>query len=319
MITLDNLKWESISYNTDEECFESLFERFKKEYPTTDLYYVDYRDEISSSSLQEYIHAWVMEDLYDNWDLFETFDYMYKEVFSKEEIDWLIETDYIEQVRQYCYDVDKSNLERDLLKNTREKQCYYYTWLSVSESWRDLNFNLRQLWLKIRNNESWIKELREWNYYWWELQILFKPDWEELFDHIYHNDDWTSYIIFEDPCIWLCDTMQWSGWFADFIWTIKLPFSKENVFICWEWPWYDLCQVYWTNDLWDSKYSFKKARKKLKVEVDPMVEQYSKWDKDLKKWICHSDDPRRNSHKYSYRNDYPCWWTCSRCQKFIID
>jgi len=52
---------------------------------------------------------------------------MIKETFSQEEIDWLNDYEYKQNIIDYCFDINDSNLEEDLLRNTRTHQCYYYT------------------------------------------------------------------------------------------------------------------------------------------------------------------------------------------------
>jgi hypothetical protein len=317
MFKIINKEWNEIEYDTNIECFLTLFERFKKEYPTTDLYYVDYRDELSEDQLQKWIHEWYF-DVYEYYELWETYHYLLSEVFSSEEQEWIHENDYYNDFIEYMHEVDESTLEEDLLKKTSQYQCRYYTGIDIYEDSSNLNSELRKLWIKIRDNEKAISNLREWNYYWWELQILFKPDYEDLMEAVYQND-WKQYIEFTDPCVWLCNTSLGSWWYSDFIWTIKLPFDPKNIFVGTQWPWYSLIEVYWDSDLWNSWWAIKQSKRKVKAETNPEVEKYSNWDSDLKKGICHSDDPRWNSHKYEYRNDYPCWWKCTRCWNFVID
>ena len=312
MFELNNIK-----YETNIECFLSLFEKFKKENPTTDLYYVDYNDDLSEEQLQSCIHDWCM-DIYEHWELWDTIDYYLHETFTNDEIDWLNDNDYIQDINDYIYEVDKSNPEKELLSVTKQYQLRYYTGIHIYEDSDNLNEELRWLWIKIRVNKKAISNLRQWNYYWWELQILFQPDYQGLIDVVYH-DDWKQYIEFTDPCIWLCDTSWGSGWYSDFIWTIKLPFNPKNIFVWTAWPWYSLVEVYWDRLLWDSWWDIKKARNKIKHITNPDVEMYAKLDADLKKWICHSHDERWGSHDYQYDNSGYCWWTCVKCWRFVAD
>jgi hypothetical protein len=46
----------NINYETNIECFLTLFEKLKKENPTTNLYYVQYDEELSEEQLQTSIH-----------------------------------------------------------------------------------------------------------------------------------------------------------------------------------------------------------------------------------------------------------------------
>lgn len=312
MFELNNIK-----YETNIECFLSLFEKFKKENPTTDLYYVDDTDNLSEEQLQSYIHDWCM-DIYEHWELWYTIDYYLHETFTTDEIDWLNDNDYMQDIYDYIYEVDKSTPEEDLLAVTKQYQLRYYTGIHIYEDSDNLNEELRSLWLKVWINKKAISNLREWNYYWWELQILFQPNYQDLMNAIY-NDDWKQYIEFTDPCVWLCDTSWGSGWYSDFIWTIKLPFNKDNIFVWTAWPWYSLVEVYWDRLLWDSKWKIKKTRNKMKHITNPDVEMYAKLDADLKKWICHSHDERWKSHDYEYDNSWYCWWTCKKCWRFVAD
>lgn len=312
MFELNNIK-----YETNIECFLSLFEKFKKENPTTDLYYVDYTDNLSEEQLQKCIHNESV-DIYEYWDLWDTINHYINNTFTKDEIDWLEDNDYIRDINDYIYEVDKSTPEEDLLKNTKQYRCRYYTGIHIYEDSNNLNEELRWLWIKIWINKKAINNLREWNYYWWELQILFQPDYQDLMNAIY-NDNWKQYIEFTDPCVWLFNTSLGSGWYSDFIWTIKLPFNPKNIFIWTAWPWYSLIEVYWDRLLWDSKWKIKKARNKIKHITNPDVEMYAKLDADLKKWICHSHDERWKSHDYEYDNSWYCGWTCKKCWRFVAD
>ena len=322
MITIEDKKWNLIEYKDDKDVFESLLNKFKQEVTSTDLSYVDYRDEFNDKQIQEAIHNWwYFDDIYDSWELFDTYDYYFKEVFTYEELDYIneewkwIRDDMIE----YMHNVDKSNPERDLLRNTGTKQLWYYTWLEVYDwNLKDLKDQLKRLWIQVTWNEDSILNLHWWNYYGWELQIFFRPDLEDLFKAI-KESNWKQYIEFTDPCIWLTDASWGSWWYSDFIWTIKLPFEPKNIFVEREWPWYSLLEVYGTNEIWDSKWEIIEAKRKLQSETNPEVERYSKWDSDLKKWICHIDDPRFKSHDMEYTMDWLCGWRCKKCWKTILD
>jgi hypothetical protein len=137
---------------------------------------------------------------------------------------------------------------------------------------------------------------------------------------VYNNETKKYKIVFTDPCIWICDTSWWSGWFAQFDWKIELPFNINNIIVWEQWPWYSLMQVYWINEIGDSWYEIKETRSKKEIQTNPDIERYSKWDKDLKQGICNSDDPRRESHKFEYFNEpMNCRWQCSICWRVIMD
>lgn len=99
---------------------EAIEQRLQTEYPRgVELYHVDYRDELSQEQVKDIFYGKDI-DIFEDWDVYETIDYIVNEVFTEEEQEEL-DADTGDRrtiAENWIYNNDKSDPYKQLCNNT---------------------------------------------------------------------------------------------------------------------------------------------------------------------------------------------------------
>lgn len=289
--------------------------------PYVCLYDVSYNDKWSNEQANEFIRGKKEPSEVYDWDPYYAVQYYFSDFFTKKEQEIINEMslDFVQEIENAFFELDKSDPIKELNRNTDDLQYYYYTGKSVGTSEEELSDVLTELGidLSLEENSEPFNELQGWNFYGGQIQIFFKLSLDKMIEAAYLDK---HDVVFVDPCIGLADIWQGSGGYAEFKGEIRLPYDKLNAYVASEGPGYPLTEVFGDDDIGDCKsVSFVPSQDDKEIQVDNWGAQYDKWDALLKEGKCSFDDPRFTSHKTEYRNDYPCGHKCKNCGRFFID
>lgn len=312
----------------------------EKEYPRgVELIYIDYRDDLSES-LNELNKSIQANDIYEGFESdsadwwgdsqYESIDYILKEQFTEEELEnWGI--DGRQDLQDWLTSHDNSNPTKDLLQNTGNKLCFYDTGLEIPEYPQGGTFNsdkflarhakriAKKLKIDYTKHEKTLCSLVANASYGGQLVILFYCRPSDLF-----SDDKDNFIRFKGK-VHLCisDRAQGSGDTEDVDDIVALPFNRQNLWIDAAAGGYTIDSVFGfylpAFDYTPELFRIKNSRKPEATKLQEKKKVYDAWDADLKKGICHFNDPRYNSHDTVYRMDFPMGNKCKRCGRFFID
>ena len=332
------------------------FEKIQPLLPTsTTLYYVDYRDDLTNSMdvLQKCIHEQDQQSLYDlidswfyddpDWhqekiDLKEAIE----QTFNIEDADNIME-EFSEQIDNYFYSVDDSDVLTDLLKNTNKQFMFYDAGYEMeSESWRWNNERVAKEVVKILKHLGFksteIAKIDRkygsdslwtaiWNCvqnasYGGQLEIYFKDHVHDFFN----IDKEYNAITFKNPTIGIIDHGNGSGFQEEVTgYSITLPLNPKNIFIekavSYNWS-YDIAGM--CSDAYDAcKVLFKKSKSKRILEASALnahIEKEVRLDAIYKAGGCTAGDMKYTRHRDQYyNNNYPCGNRCPHCHTFWID
>lgn len=323
---------------TKPRTIEEAIKVLENEYPHgVELIYIDYRDSFDESkdNLNRAIQANDLSQVWDDEPMdwfgdaeYETIEYILKDKFTSEELEnW--DGDEQQQLHDWLFEHDTSKPAEELLKNTGNKLFFYDTGLEIPEypssgdGDKFLAKHAKRIAKKLEiNYETHAKTLRSLianACYGGQLVLIFYCQPKDLF-----SPDKDNVIRFKDKAhLCIMDRTQGSGDQEDINETIVLPFNRENLWIDSAAGGYSIDSVFGfylpafeqTPDL----LTIKKTRKPAATKLQNEKKIYDAWDADLKKGICHFQDPRFKSHDTEYRNDYPCGNKCKRCGRFFVD
>jgi hypothetical protein len=325
---------------TPEEAIAVL----EKEYPHgVDLIYIDYRDSFDES-LEALNRAIQLNNIHEAWpdepDWFtdaqgESLRYILDENFTTEELEeWGENTDNkgLEQIEAWLYDHDTSTPAEDLLRNTGNKLFFYDTGLEIPEypqyQITDKQSNAfvakhakriaKKLKIDYTKHLKDLHSLVAEGSYGGKLVCIFynRPD-----DML--GGDICNAIKFPKAHLVIMDRNQGSGSQETIDEEVVLPFNRKNLWIDAVAGGYSIDSVFgFYLPAFDQNPRYVKVDKIKKIKTSDLhaeTEKYAEWDKDLKKGICHFEDPRFNSHKTEYRMDFPMGNKCVRCGRFYVD
>ena len=327
---------EETKLRTPEEAIAVL----EKEYPHgVNLIYIDYRDSFDEN-LEALNRAIQLNNIHEAWpdepDWFmdaqgESLRYILDENFTTEELEeWGENTDNkgLEQIEAWLYDHDTSTPAEDLLRNTGNKLFFYDTGLEIPEypSYGGgdtfLNKHAKRIANKLKIDfEKHKKSLRSIianACYGGKLVLIFYTKPSDMF-----GGDKCNAIKFPKAQLVIMDRDQGSGDSETIDEEVVLPFNRKNLWIDSEAGGYSIDSVFgFYLPAFAQNPSYIKVDKIKKIKTSDLhaeTEKYAEWDADLKKGICHFEDPRFNSHKTEYRMDFPMGNKCVRCGRFYID
>lgn len=323
----------TITIKTIEEAKQKL----ETEYPNgIDLIYVDYRDSFDENlkPLQGAIQA---NDLYlamgddpIEWGEYEAIDYILKEHFTEEELNYWRENDEIQELYDFLQENDTSNPAKDLLKNTGKQMFFYDLNCYIeandySETEKDAKRKIAKIAKKLKIDplkyKEELTELVANAYYGGNLCILFYTDPAYFFT----DDGKENMLWLTDPHVCIMDRTGGSGHDVQLKTEIKLPFNRKNLFLDkatagYSYA-YDVCGLYCPAYETHFNLAYEPKTKKPQTNANLHADQdkYAGWDADLKKGICHFEDHRFKSHDTIYINNFPCGNKCQKCGRFFID
>jgi len=328
---------------TTKITFEEIRDLLPK---TTSLYYVDYQDSLDEHQelLQECIENNCFDALYENiheWYMdspYYAFEYLNKELHSDimnkfdlddDEVDEIME-EFEDEIRDHYYEVDDSNVLKDLLRNTSTLIAHYDTgYYMDSGSWNWSNAEVRLERIKIKQFlnikdsgydaplDMMIMQASGGG----QLNIYFELDIEDFIN----NSNKT--IIFSDFQIGIVNHYEGSG---DILETeikgdITLPLNTSNIFLeksikyNWTYSIAGMCRDWCKSTV----YSFSDEGSEIVVEDSKQAElnkQEQGYNDTFKKGSCTFGDMDVNRHRnLEYTNDYPCGNKCKKCGTFWID
>lgn len=306
---------------------KEFIEKYGKYLPeSVELYYVDYRDDLSGnmSTVQKAIssgdYAYLDEDVFDEFEnayldtlwshINEIKNEMRKDGISEEEIE-SIEDD----IRGYLEEHDTSNPVKELLRNTGDITLFYATGIYL------YNEDDKRRWLsKFGVEGKELEALIDNSYDGGELRIYFSSDIAELIEQD------KKYMVFDGVVnIAIINSNVGSGWYEEVnVDNLKLPFNRNNIIISSleKWGLEDIFGMYidWCDGEVDTYTDDPEGAIGVEnSEAGKKIERDVKWEEDARRGICHIEDPDFRHHDMEYVNAFPCGWRCKRCGKFVID
>lgn len=306
-----------------------LIQKLKDTNPYVDLYYVDYRDELTDPEhIHSYIKEWYIEWIEDLWDVSESVRYILEEVYTEEEIQYIRENDDLRfEIEDWIYSNDKSDPTSTLAKQTKTWFRYdldieipdmdYYSSKEYNSLIKKITNRFKKFWYKEKHIRNMIGNAS----YWWQLYMLWYWDLSDFRDN--QNKKYTE-ITWELICF-NSDNWSWRG--TEQHETIKVQWNPDNLILddldTWYWYATDLCGLCPSYYDWcvgftdEPKWHIRISQVSLAKEK---IEEQRKFDKIYREWWCSASDRNMSRHRnVKYRNDYPCGWKCENCWRFWID
>jgi hypothetical protein len=322
------------------------FEQVKELIPTrVSMYYVDYRNSLDESLelVQDCIHEGNYDTLYektDEWFLdADGGDYYLKELERDLAKKYELETDdaeeivehYLDKIMDVLWDRNDSTPTKDLMSNTNKTPMFYDTgYYMDGDSWAWTEKQVikeRQLIKKALG----LRAIGEGNDAAIDMMIRQASYGGKIVLYFYDNPtDWIGVegttIKITNPIIACIDTSGGSGDHCDLeACSIKLPFEKENLFICSTIKYnysFSVCGMIhnWCDS---SSVELIKAKTKKTVGTSSLTKEMAR-EKELTKIFksgsCTYGDMDIARHRdVEYINDYPCRNQCPNCKTAWID
>jgi hypothetical protein len=285
--------------------------------------------------IDEEVWEWYFEQADSSVD--EIVETLIKEVASSLDLDEEYVFAFFEEhrveIEEEIHNRDKSNIERDLLRYTKNPAMFYDTGVYIDSSEYDSKAEVMS---KVRQIKRALKiPSKDKRYdnrifimicqasYGGRLVVYFCDDVED-----YINIGKCNRIMFKDPMIAIIDNYNGSGDNTDLkLHSFSLPFDPANIFID-ETLKYDythsVCGMYdnWcdctTVKFWNQKMGRPVKTEKSSLHVHNEVEE--KLNKTFKAGGCTHGDMDMNRHRnVYYENNYPCGFHCPKCGTFWID
>lgn len=325
---------------------EITFEQVKELIPEmVSLYYVDYRDSFDNHMelIQDCIHEGNHDALYektDEWFLAaDDREYYLKELTKDLAKRYELEDDdaeeivkhYLDEIMEVLWDRDDSTPVKDLLSNTREESMFFDTgYYMDGDSWawdekrvtKERQLIKRMLGLRAigEGNDAAIDSMIRQANYGGQIVLYF---YDNPTDYIGLEE---TTIKFRNPVIACINTGNGSGDHCELEGCeIKLPYIKDNLFICRTIRYSYVHEVCGMVHDWCSgvTVTFDKKKSKKKVEESSLSKEQAR-DKELTKIFkaggCTFGDMDISRHKDTeYINSFPHGWKCKKCGTFWID
>ncbi len=306
-----------------------LIQKLKDTNPYVDLYYVDYRDELTDPEhIHSYIKEWYIEWIEDLWDTSESVRYILEEVYTEEEIHYIRTNDDVRfEIEDWIHSQDKSNPTETLAKQTKTWFRYdldieipdmeYCSSKEYNSLIKKITNRFKKFWYKENHIRNMIGNAP----YWWQLYMLWYWD---LSDFKNNQNKKYATITWELICF---NSDNWSWWWTEQHETIKVQWNPDNLILDDLDPgyWYatDLCWLCPSYYDWDISFT---DEPKWHIRISQVsiakekIEEQRKFDKIYREWWCSFEDSNMSRHRnVEYRNEYPCGWKCKDCWRFWID
>lgn len=305
-----------------------LLKKFEENNTNINLYYVDYRDSLDESPgiLEEIIQTWYTEeDVTDRRETWESIDYMINETFDDEERENL-DDETIEDIRNYCYENDESNVLGDLIENTRGRLFLVDLDYNFSDP-EDQENAIKEIKefldrLGIEETQETIDDIRDilaesrwWNAYAW----LFLESKEIKNQFL---GDYSKNIKIERLQLIIKDDVQWSWRYGEVRLSGDFTVSRKNILIDWSCG-YSFEEIFWQK--WEDLYSrYELTDEKENIEENEDIktkkEDEKRREENYRKHGCGwSDCPKFDHHQTEYTNGVPAGNKCKICWRFFID
>jgi hypothetical protein len=305
------------------------------EYPRgLDLYYVDYRDSLDDNPkiMMQLVRDGYSEKLdesmldYDNSYTFDEIEKNY--LASLEDVDE-ISDDLREYIRDWCYEHDTSDYQKDLLRNTGAQLFFIDTGVEVYENNKNLSAIIKKFGKQDERKISAIKWLGNEQMYHSTIAFYFHADPSDIIDALHRQEG--DYIAIDGAMIANVTRGNGSNWVHDDnIFQLVIPKKAfiANVYkddeagtgygwhsICGDWN-RDECRVTSQTTKTIKGYSYIEGETSLTTIKE---QEYTKtWDSGRGK--CTLGDMNITRHKTTeYINEYPCGTHCKECGNFWID
>ena len=303
----------------------SLEDAIKRLDPQYDLVYVDYRDQFSEKQLAEIVATGFCDSLDDNgWMGDQQWDSVHQivdETFKDVDI-----SDIEDALREEIWERDRSDVVKDLLRNTSEPVMYYDLDVEIDGYTEDLVKRAKQvakaLKLNYKNHEGKFKTLVANASYGGKLVLMYRGD----VDLFYGEKDKPKYVVICNPEVCIMDRWNGSGHSMDGFGDFKVRFDRTRFKLDEEAPGYsfagDVCgMVVEVTGLREAKGSKgvigPKLPRVLSAKEKQEIEDEKRWNSEKK---CRLGDMNPNRHANTkYINEYPCGTHCMDCKTFWVD
>jgi hypothetical protein len=326
-----------------------LLKKLKDNCKSIDLVYVDYNSSFNDDlkSLNGILKGDDEEFFDNNMDWLadsehEQMQYTIDEVFTEEEKEQIMEDDDLhEEIRNYLYSIDSSNVIKDLMKNTGNKFFFYDLGIELEELYHREPFNDYNVgddeiqktvngvckFLKIKNEDDkksirmMYEQAGNGN-----LVIFFSADVGEVYEEMKKDG---NKITFIDPTFCIMDRENGSGDDVMIKGKFSFSFDKTRLNLDEGVGGYsysgDVCGLVggsYPNDftITTDKRIKNPNEKEEKTKIEQYNENIKKWDKEKKETgKCSCFDPRYNSHNTEYINEFPARNQCKDCGRCFYD
>lgn len=308
-----------------------MLERFKKENPSLDLYYVDYNDNLNESPeiIQSIIQTWYDRDseVLDFRDINETIQNLIMEFFNDEEQDFIRNNDDLWQdIHDYCRDNDTSNPLKDLVYNTSNQLIladldFFFDYSSAREDRHEtIKEFLKRIW-QPTDNKKLIEEIDNilvdcW--YGWHAYILIQNNWDEF---LYKKEENISFT--KDVSLCIINTTLWAWRYWEVSFPNEIIISRKNLSMD-SMERYWVCEVFWSmNEDMDSNYELTNNKVTIEFESEAIAKQEQEakrkeqYNKTWCAWVWCSNF---SYHTTQYQNSpWSCGNKCIHCWRLYID
>lgn len=319
-----------------------------------EIYYVDYRDDMSHLSWDEWlelIREWYLErDVTENWD--SDITYIVDEAYEALDIDDRDDDDLRDEIQDLIYEHCSNDPMPQLLRNTRDQNIVHVIgdiddvelpsevldsdefaeWdLQTFRTGILLGRTLEEMIALFRDEEPWAtSEYRKYysihneGFGYTKLCVAYKMDADDIpkIHTMYQN--WDK-VALRNWDVGVINNSEWSGWMD----TNK--FAIDPVFT------FDINQCYHDKSMWRYWYYdevcwgeandwhlilVEKTEVPLVTE-DPLAAMRAveaEYEATYKNWGCTLGDTKYDRHRNTkYINEYPCGTHCMDCGHFWID
>ncbi len=314
---------------------------------TVDLYYVDYRDDLSESYelLNECIaknsFCPITEKLDEWWDFPERY---YLEEIRKEMVEDGLEEEFDEHyddIRDWLWEHDESDPVHDLLRNTSTMAVYYdlgYSadgwheaflcnpWRNTSEAQEVANIRRKLGIKKGSKQDEQLKEIISCASYGGNLRIYFTLDLENFVNFKTAEEDFKTIVFKGKFAVGVIDTVGGSGWYEEIEIDCKFPFKRENLIVS-KCDHYSLESIFgtfsdFTRNLDEPVLSYKnESRRTVKASsAAAQLALQAEYKRVFDAGGCTLGDTDMSRHRdVYYDNNIPCGHHCPHCGQFWID
>lgn len=305
------------------------------------LYYVDYNSDLSNHAnlLQDCVSQNnlypLSETIYDWWDFPED-EYInqIQRDMENDDVEW--NDDWIDEIKEWLWENDKSTPIDDLLRNTGEVMWFYSLGVCYGELWRYDHYDDEQFEEDVKEicellniapdspQVEKIKSIRAESYYGGELRIYFKTELKKLLTE--KEDDFSAIQFKGKFSVALIDRMNGSGYYEDVELDLTLEFDRSNLFHA-KCEKYNIFEIFGIDNscIEDDEPKMLMEMPAETKEVAPSfqgayLEAEAEYNRVFKAGGCTKGDMDITRHRHTtYRNSFPCGHICQDCGTFWID
>ena len=313
-----------------------------------ELYYVDYRDDLSyhkdllEKCIRDNSLYPLSETVYEFWDYPEGY-YLdqIRESMERDGFEYVFD-ECCEEIKEWIWDHDTSDPVKDLLGNTGGLTFFYDLGIEV-DGWHEAFLcnpwrgeTEAQAAYKIRRKLCIKKGTKEAGYieqmvaeasYGGHLRIYFHADLNDLVDG-YNGKDNPKTIVFKGHyAVAIYDPVNGSGWFEDMDIDCSFAFNRDNLFLsCKSVERYTIEDCYGMSDSWCERYAkptFSNEPSKHKTRTSStsaIAAQEAEYERVFQAGGCTRGDTNHRRHRdVHYINEFPCRLECPHCGQEWID